>query len=134
MNININKLKSEHNFIGLSFIADDLDASQFIDDKCFGDILYGLDKDNYNNNKNKEKKSDKKEKETININKKSNYYNDKKDNDPHCYKTIKTDNNIDKKEKKDENNKEDDKLNNKRPFYNRRFYRSLKGEKKSENE
>ena len=41
LNININKLKSEH-FLGLLLISDDLEGSQFIEDKCVGDILNGL--------------------------------------------------------------------------------------------
>ena len=35
----IDDLKSTQNFIGLSFIEDDLEGSRFIDDKCFEDIL-----------------------------------------------------------------------------------------------
>ena len=38
----ISKLKSEQQFIGLSFIADDLEGEQFIDDNCFEDILDNL--------------------------------------------------------------------------------------------
>ena len=61
MNININKLKSEH-FLGLSLIADDLEGSQFIEDKCVGDILNGLDNfGDGNKNKIKDRNGDKKE-------------------------------------------------------------------------
>ena len=35
----INKYKSEQQFIGISFIEDDLEGEQFIDDKCFEEIL-----------------------------------------------------------------------------------------------
>ena len=35
----IENFKSTQNFIGLSFIEDDLEGSRFIDDKCFDDIL-----------------------------------------------------------------------------------------------
>ena len=50
LNTMVNKLKSEQQFIGLSFIADDLEAEQFIDDKCFEDILDDLvDKDKEKN-------------------------------------------------------------------------------------
>ena len=38
----IDNLKSTQNFIGLSFIEDDLEGSRFIDDKCFEEILDGL--------------------------------------------------------------------------------------------
>ena len=38
----IENLKATQNFIGLSFIEDDLEGSRFIDDKCFEDILDGL--------------------------------------------------------------------------------------------
>jgi hypothetical protein len=55
LNATVNKLKSEQQFIGLSFIADDLEAEQFIDDNCFEDILDNLvDKD-----KDKEKEGNK---------------------------------------------------------------------------
>ena len=42
----IENLKLNQNFIGFSFIEDDLEGSRFIDDKCFEDIL-----DELNNNK-----------------------------------------------------------------------------------
>ena len=42
----IENLKINQNFIGFSFIEDDLEGSRFIDDKCFEDIL-----DELNNNK-----------------------------------------------------------------------------------
>ena len=52
----ITKYKSEQQFIGLSFIADDLEGEQFIDDKCFEEILNGLDENkNMNENKNENK-------------------------------------------------------------------------------
>ena len=38
----IENLKSTQNFIGLSFIEDDLEGSRFIDDNCFEEILDGL--------------------------------------------------------------------------------------------
>ena len=38
----VENLKATQNFIGLSFIEDDLEGSRFIDDKCFEDILDGL--------------------------------------------------------------------------------------------
>ena len=53
----ITKYKSEQQFIALSFIADDLEGEQFIDDKCFEDILDNLVDENkdknssYKNNK-----------------------------------------------------------------------------------
>ena len=49
----IENLKLNQNFIGLSFIEDDLEGSRFIDDKCFEEILSELceNKDNeFNNN------------------------------------------------------------------------------------
>ena len=58
----ITKLKSEQQFIGLSFIADDLEGEQFIDDKCFEDILDNLVE------KNKEQNDDKNKLEKTTIN------------------------------------------------------------------
>ena len=46
----ITKYKSEQQFIGISFIADDLEGEQFIDDKCFEEILNGLEENKNNNN------------------------------------------------------------------------------------
>ena len=46
--------KTDKNFIGVSFIADDPESSKFLDDKCCEDILTGLDK---NPNRNNQKKS-----------------------------------------------------------------------------
>ena len=58
--LTINKLKSEQQFIGLSFIADDLEAEQFIDDKCFEDILDNLvDEKDKGKDKGKDKDKDK---------------------------------------------------------------------------
>ena len=51
----ITKLKSEQQFIGLSFIEDDLEAEQFIDDKCFEDILDDLGDKKKEGNKEKDK-------------------------------------------------------------------------------
>ena len=42
--------KSDKNFIGVSFIADDPESSKFLDDKCCEDILTGLDKNPNRNN------------------------------------------------------------------------------------
>ena len=61
------KLKSEQQFIGLSFIADDLEAEQFIDDNCFEDILDNLvEKEKDKDKENKDMKG-KIEKTTIDI-------------------------------------------------------------------
>jgi len=58
----VTKLKSEQQFIGMSFIADDLEGEQFIDDKCFEEILDNLiEKD-----KNPKDDKQKLEKTTIN--------------------------------------------------------------------
>ena len=64
---NITKLKSEQQFIGLSFIEDDLETEQFIDDKCFEDILDNLGdkKKESNKEKNKNDIKTKTEKTTI---------------------------------------------------------------------
>ena len=59
LNATVNKLKSEQQFIGLSFIADDLEAEQFIEDKCFEDILDNLVGKNKEKNNSKEKEKDK---------------------------------------------------------------------------
>ena len=56
----VDNFKSTQDFIRMSFIADDLEGSRFIDDKCFEEILDGLvDKNNkYESNKDKENKKD----------------------------------------------------------------------------
>ena len=133
LNIKINKLKSDHNFIGLSFIADDLEGSQFIDDKCFGEILNGLDKNNnYNFNNNEFKNScnsEKKDRQNNNENNKINKYKiNEKDKD-------KDKNKEDEKDKEKEKEKEDNNVNEKdkekekinRPVYSRRYYKSIRG-------
>lgn len=38
----VDNFKSTQDFIRMSFIADDLEGSRFIDDKCFEEILDGL--------------------------------------------------------------------------------------------
>ena len=48
----IENLKYNQNFIGFSFIEDDLEGSRFIDDKCFEAILDEIDNKNNNNQKN----------------------------------------------------------------------------------
>jgi len=63
----IAKLKSEQQFIGLSFIADDLEAEQFIDDKCFEDILDNLVEKDKDKEKGKNDNNAKVEKTTIDI-------------------------------------------------------------------
>ena len=47
----IENLKSNQNFIGLSFIEDDLDGSRFIDDNGFEELLNELDRNKGNKNK-----------------------------------------------------------------------------------
>ena len=42
--------KTDKNFVGVSFIADDPESSKFLDDKCCEDILTGLDKNPNRNN------------------------------------------------------------------------------------
>ena len=44
LNKKIENLKLNQNFIGFSFIEDDLEGSRFIDDKCFEEILNEIDK------------------------------------------------------------------------------------------
>jgi len=46
LNKKIENLKINQNFIGFSFIEDDLEGSRFIDDKCFEEILNEIDKKN----------------------------------------------------------------------------------------
>ena len=46
----IENLKSNQNFIGLSFIEDDLDGSRFIDDNGFEELLNELDRNKVNKN------------------------------------------------------------------------------------
>ena len=50
LNKKIEKMKMNQNFIGFSFIEDDLSGSRFIDDKCFEEILNEIS--NEKNNKN----------------------------------------------------------------------------------
>ena len=74
----ITKYKSEQQFIGLSFIADDLEGEQFIDDKCFEEILNGLDENkdiNINENKNKNENNDINKYKEINLKDKINNIN-----------------------------------------------------------
>ena len=56
----IENLKSSQNFIALSFIADDLEGSRFIDDNCFEELLDGLDGGFKKNNTYKRSKEDNK--------------------------------------------------------------------------
>ena len=46
------KYSNEHNFIGVSFIAEDEDDTHYLDDKCFEDILDELDGRSNNTNAN----------------------------------------------------------------------------------
>ena len=48
----IENLKFNQNFIGFSFIEDDLEGSRFIDDKCFEEILDEIDNKNNKNQNN----------------------------------------------------------------------------------
>ena len=50
LNKKIDDLKLNQNFIGFSFIEDDLEGSRFIDDKCFEEILDELNTNNNDNN------------------------------------------------------------------------------------
>ena len=65
LNKKIENLKINQNFIGFSFIEDDLEGSRFIDDKCFEEILNEIDK-----------KSNKKQNNDINMMK---YFNSHED-------------------------------------------------------
>ena len=54
LNKRLMQYSNEHNFIGVSFIAENEDDNHYLDDKCFEDILDELDKhtnknNNYNN-------------------------------------------------------------------------------------
>ena len=153
----LNKIKSEHNFIGLSFIADDLEASEFIDDKCFGDILNVLDKDgnkvkkneqkgkigdNHNylkingiSNEQKEKISDNHNYLKINV-----INNEQKEKIIDNHKFLNINVNNEKKEKeineekkeKENNNANSDKERKNRPIYSRRYYKSIRGRENQE--
>ena len=78
----INKYKSEQQFIGISFIEDDLEGEQFIDDKCFEEILDGLISENKENKENKEQVKEKndKKKENQKLKDKINFLNYGKNN------------------------------------------------------
>ena len=52
LNKKIENLKYNQNFIGFSFIEDDLEGSRFIDDKCFEEILDEIDNKNNKNQNN----------------------------------------------------------------------------------
>ena len=84
LNKKIENLKINQNFIGFSFIEDDLEGSRFIDDGCFEEILNELDK-NRNN---------------INILKYFRSHEDDKDNSKKDNKIIKEINNNYKNDKK----------------------------------
>ena len=81
LNKKIENLKISQNFIGFSFIEDDLQGSRFIDDNCFEKIL-----DELNNNKNK----------NINMLKYFRSHEDEKDNSKKDFKRLK-ESNSDKK-------------------------------------
>ena len=49
LNKKIENMKMNQNFIGFSFIEDDLSGSRFIDDKCFEEILDEISNDKNNN-------------------------------------------------------------------------------------
>jgi hypothetical protein len=49
LNKKIENMKINQNFIGFSFIEDDLNGSRFIDDKCFEEILDEISNDKNNN-------------------------------------------------------------------------------------
>ena len=93
----INKYKSEQQFIGLSFIEDDLEGEQFIDDKCFEDILDGLIDENRNLQNNREKDIEKNNGErtkNINYGKNNFYFESKIGIEKSCINTINTNNTI----------------------------------------
>ena len=104
----ITKYKSEQQFIGLSFIADDLEGEQFIDDKCFEEILDGLNDEYKDKEKDKDKEIEKdknikektKEKSlkdrinNINFGNNNFYYESKINAEKTCINTINTNNTI----------------------------------------
>ena len=89
----INKYKSEQQFIGISFI-EDLEGEQFIDDKCFEEILDGLINENKEQVKEKnEKKKEKEKKEKINFfnyGKNNFYFESKLNYEKSCINTMNT--------------------------------------------
>ena len=91
----ITKYKSEQQFIGLSFIADDLEGEQFIDDKCFEEILDGLvdedkDKKEFKDNNADEKEKDKDKKTYANYGNNNFYFESKINYDKSSINTINT--------------------------------------------
>ena len=75
------KLKTEkHDDVGLSFIDNDLEASKFLDDKCFEDILTSLDKNNINEKKSEINVSNSNQKNNINNSKEKKNENKDKSN------------------------------------------------------
>ena len=91
----ITKYKSEQQFIGLSFIADDLEGEQFIDDKCFEEILNGLvdedkDKKEFKDNNADEKEKDRDKKTYANYGNNNFYFESKINYDKSSINTINT--------------------------------------------
>ena len=100
----IDNLKSTQNFIGLSFIEDDLEGSRFIDDNCFEDILDGLVGNNSRKTSTYKRNRDKDEnKYEGNMLKFFRSHNDDNDN---------KENNDENKLNLNDNNKEDININN----------------------
>ena len=100
LNKKIENLKISQNFIGFSFIEDDLQGSRFIDDNCFEKILDELNNDKSNN---------------INMLKYFRSHEDEKDNSKKDFKRLK-ESNSDKKfllhKKLISNNNNNDQKNN----------------------
>ena len=109
LNKKIENLKINQNFIGFSFIEDDLEGSRFIDDNCFEEILNELDKNKNNINILKYFRSHEDDKENSNKEMNNNYKNDKKylvfnkDNTKNRKNIIKTEDNKEKINKMNQN-------------------------------
>ena len=108
----IDNLKSTQNFIGLSFIEDDLEGSRFIDDNCFEDILDGL-VGNTNRKNNTYKRNNNENKFEINMMKFFKSHGDDNENkdllNDENNNTNKNENKNDKNDKNSKNSKNDNK-------------------------
>ena len=118
----LDNFKSTQDFIRMSFIADDLEGSRFIDDKCFEEILDGLIEKKNRNESKKVNENKKDENYEINMMK---YF---KSNGDDINKEINNDNNIEenkddnKENVKDDNNDDKEKKEVKKLEYKRHFH------------
>jgi len=129
----LDNFKSTQDFIRMSFIADDLEGSRFIDDKCFEEILDGLieKKNRYESKKVNENKKD--ENYEINMMKyfKSNGDDINKDINNENNNNIEENKDDNKENVKDDNNDDKEKKEVKKLEYKRHFHYKIEETHKS---